>query len=162
MGCDFPPSLAQTKDARGIYASSSNASLSSVTFVFLQPACALILSINGNVLHWCAWVTKKSVYAWPCNWPYTHAWNAGNMLCKNWVLGNQSQGLVVVEACLLWILLLWVTHVRTSMTKSTWKCSFLIYLIQFLLLIENLRKIWLESPSIYPCLMLLLEMSTSW
>ena len=27
-GCDFPPSLAQTKDARGIHASSSNASSS--------------------------------------------------------------------------------------------------------------------------------------
>ena len=92
--------------------------------------------------------------AWPCNWPYTHAWNAGNMLCKNWVLGNQSQGLIVVEACLLWILLLWITHVRTSMTKSTWKCR-LLYLIQVLMFIENLRKIWLESPSIYPCLMLL-------
>ena len=31
MGNDFPPSLAQTKDARGIYASSSNASSSSMT-----------------------------------------------------------------------------------------------------------------------------------
>ena len=39
----------------------------------LQPACALILSTNGKVLHGCAWVTKKCVYAWPCNWPYTHA-----------------------------------------------------------------------------------------
>ena len=98
----------------------------------------------------CLGYQEKCLCMAPCNWPYTHAWNAGNMQCKNWVLGNQSQGLVVVEAYLL----LWMSNVRTPMTKCTWKCSFL-YLIHVLLLIENLWKIWLESPSIYLCLMLL-------
>ena len=49
-GCDLPPSLAQTKDARGIYASSSNAS-PSVTFSYnlLVHSCSLSMercSIN--------------------------------------------------------------------------------------------------------------------
>ena len=66
----------------------------------LQPNCALILSTNGKMLHGCAWVIKESVYAWPCNWPYTHAYSARSMLCKRWVLRNQSQGLVIVKVVL--------------------------------------------------------------
>ena len=89
----------------------------------LQPACALILSTNGNTTTGCAWVTKNSVYAWPCTWPYVHDWNAGNMLCKRWVLGNQSQGLVAVKALLCCVCL-----VR-----------------------QNLWVVWLKFPSIYPC-----------
>ena len=47
-GCDLPPSLAQTKDARGIYASSSNAS-PSVTF-----SCNLLVHSSSLSMERCS------------------------------------------------------------------------------------------------------------
>ena len=49
MGCDFPPSLAQTKDARGIYASSSNASSLSETF-----SCNLLVHSSSLSMERCS------------------------------------------------------------------------------------------------------------
>ena len=48
-GCDLPPSLAQTKDARGIYASSSIASPSSVTF-----SCNLLVYSSSLSMEMCS------------------------------------------------------------------------------------------------------------
>ena len=49
VGCDFPPSLAQTKDARGIYASSSNASPSLVTI-----SCNLLVHLSSLSMERCS------------------------------------------------------------------------------------------------------------
>ena len=49
VGCDFSPSLAQTKDTRGIYASSSNASSSSVTF-----SCNLLVHSSSLSMERCS------------------------------------------------------------------------------------------------------------